>query len=91
MIEEYMAKNFQTMLQCAKDGNLALMECTDVATGKPAYIVTMMNVIGDEYEAMPIARLFSFDDGDNPLELYEPPSDMDELASEVAERTKDRK
>ena len=34
-IPDHARANFQTLLRAANSGDLALMECTDVATGEP--------------------------------------------------------
>jgi hypothetical protein len=31
--------NFQTLLRAAENGDLALMECSDAATGEPRYVL----------------------------------------------------
>ena len=62
--------NFET-LQCAQDnGDLALVECTDVKTGKPVYTICAMQRDGNEYVMVPLAKMF---DG-NPYEELKPPS-----------------
>ena len=63
--------NFQTMLRAAADDNLCLMECVDAASGKPVYVVCMVNVHNDDsFEFVPVAKLF---DG-NPYDELVPPT-----------------
>jgi hypothetical protein len=65
--------NFQTMLRAAQDGQLALMECTEKATGLSAFVVCMVNPPDEEdgeVEFVPVARLF---DG-NPYDEVDPPA-----------------
>jgi len=62
--------NFDTMLKAAKNGNLALAECTDAKTGKPVITVCMMSRVGNEMQMTPVAKMF---DG-NPFHELMPPS-----------------
>lgn len=59
-IPGYFALNFQTMLRAAKDGQLALVECTDARTHEPVYVVAMVNSPDEEhdtYDLVPVARM----------------------------------
>lgn len=38
-IPDHARANFTTLLRAAADGNLALMECADAATGEPRYVI----------------------------------------------------
>ncbi len=38
-IPDHARANVQTLLRTATSGYLALMECTDVATGEPRYVI----------------------------------------------------
>jgi len=65
-------ENFQTLLTAAKDDNLCLLECTDVATGKPVMVICAVMRLGDgSMQLAPFAKLF---DG-NPYEELIPPSE----------------
>lgn len=70
-------RNFQTLLDAAKNGDLCLMECTDAETGRPVMTVCAVNVVQDptmsepQYQMVPIAKMF---DG-NPYEEVMPPMD----------------
>lgn len=62
--------NFNTMLKAATNGALCLMECTDKATGRYVAVICAVNrPDGDDYEMVPIARLF----GGNPYDELDPP------------------
>lgn len=63
------ATNFDTMLRAASNGHLALLECKDAKTGEPVYTIVMVSRRGDEFEFVPVARMF---DG-NPYEQIVPP------------------
>ena len=65
--------NFHTMLRAAAAGHLSLMECTDVATGKPVIVVCMVSKSGDEIVMVPVAKMF---DGDPYKELAPPTEPM---------------
>ena len=62
-------KNLETIIQAAKDGNLALASCEDAKTGKKVAVVCAVNWVNGEFEFVPMARLF---DG-NPYDQLKPP------------------
>lgn len=62
-------RNFETLLRAAAEGNLALMECTDAATGVPRYVICAVGRDGGEFVMTPFGHLH---DG-NPYEAYVPP------------------
>ncbi|MDP3674308.1 MAG: DUF6117 family protein [Novosphingobium sp.] len=62
--------NFETLMRAARAGDLALLECTDAATGSPRYVLCAVGRDDDEYVMTPFGHLA---DG-NPFELYVPPS-----------------
>jgi hypothetical protein len=72
-IPDYARTNFQTLLRAAAAGHLALMECTDAASGVPRYVICAVGwqdgQHGGEYLMTPFGHLA---DG-NPYELYIPP------------------
>lgn len=70
MIAEGYKTNFETLQRAADDGNLALMECQDKATGKPVIVICAVNFNGEEYEMVPLSKMF---DG-NPYDELNPPS-----------------
>lgn len=63
-------RNFQTLLQAAEQGDLALMECTDAQTGEPRYVICAVGRDGSDYLFTPFGHLH---DG-NPFEAYLPPT-----------------
>ncbi len=63
------SKNFDTLLEAAADGNLALLECTDNDGNYVAAIVMMNHHPDGDVEMVPVARMF---DG-NPYEQVNPP------------------
>lgn len=63
-------RNFQTLLQAAEAGDLALMECADAATGEPRYVICAVGREGADYLFTPFGHLH---DG-NPFEAYVPPT-----------------
>ena len=74
-IEPGYRQNFDTLRRAAQAGDLALMDCQDRATGRPARIIVAVqytpgpNGTEGEYEMVPLARLF---DG-NPYDELNPP------------------
>ncbi len=49
--------NFQTLLRAAGDGNLALMECLDAATGAPRYVICAVGRDDGDYVFTPFGHL----------------------------------
>lgn len=74
-IPEPYRRNFQTLLDAAADGNLALMECSDAASGVPRYVIVAVGRIDGDFTMTPFGHLH---DG-NPYEAYHPPSDEGSL------------
>jgi hypothetical protein len=68
-IPAYARANFQTLLRAAADGNLALLECTDAATGAPRYVVCAVGRDGEEFLFTPFGHLAE----GNPYDAYVPP------------------
>lgn len=65
--------NFETLQKAVKNGDIAIMECKDKATGDTAILVCAVQrpqMRGGEITMVPLARMI---DG-NPYELYEPPA-----------------
>ncbi|WP_404478668.1 DUF6117 family protein [Novosphingobium sp. BL-52-GroH] len=69
-IPEAHRTNFQTLLDAATQGDLALMECTDAATGEPRYVICAVGHDNGEFVMTPFGHLH---DG-NPFEAYVPPT-----------------
>lgn len=70
-IPDYMSHNFQTLMDAARDHRrLALVECTDKATGKPVMAICVVNYDDfDNVDLIPIAKMFDTD----PFEELNPP------------------
>jgi hypothetical protein len=72
-IPDHARSNLQTLLRAAADGNLALMECADAATGQSRYVVCAVAWDGTDYVFTPFGHLA---DG-NPYDAYLPPDPDD--------------
>ena len=55
-IPDYARTNFQTLLRAAMGGDLALMECTEIATGETRYVIC---AVGRRLAIWPTAILSS--------------------------------
>ena len=62
-------KNFETLRKAFANGDVALLECTDVQTSKPVVTLCMVNRTGGEYAMVLVAKFF---DG-NPYHELAPP------------------
>jgi hypothetical protein len=71
MIPQPHKDNFNTLHQAFEDGAACLLECHELATGKPVYVICAFNRRGEEFELVPFATLFN----DNPYELLSPPTE----------------
>lgn len=69
-IEKGYVSNFQTLIRAVKNGDIALLECTDAATGDKVVAVCAVQVDGLEVEMLPIAKLFN----GNPYDELVPPA-----------------
>lgn len=71
-IPAHVRANFQTMLKAAKDGRLALVSCSDHATGAPRYVVVAISDTEKPgvIDLVPFGHLCI----GNPYEEYVPPS-----------------
>lgn len=76
-IPEAHRANFDTLLRAAADGNLALLECADAATGEPRYVLCAVGFDGASYLMTPFGHLA---DGD-PFALYQPPDSQSAAAA----------
>ena len=68
-IPEPYARNFQTLLRAAAQGDLALVGCLDAQCGEPRYVLCAVGRDGRDYALTPFGHLH---DGD-PFEAYVPP------------------
>ena len=66
-IPDYARTNFETLMKAAKAGDLALMECTEVASGETRYVLC---AVGRDYVMTPFGHLAP----GNPYETYIPPA-----------------
>ena len=69
-IPDHARANFQTLLGAAANGDLALMECSDAATGETRYVICAVGRDGVDFVFTPFGHLA---DGD-PYDAYLPPS-----------------
>ena len=69
-IPDYARANFQTLLDAAANGDLALMECADAVSGEPRYVICAVGRASEEFVFTPFGHLA---DG-NPYEAYLPPA-----------------
>lgn len=70
MINEAYKQNFETLNRAVKSGDSVLVECKDAVTGKPVMVVCAVQRVGNEFQVIPLAKLF---DGD-PYDELVPPS-----------------
>lgn len=68
-IPEHHRNNFQTLLRAAEAGDLALMECTDAATGEARYVLCAVGRDNGEFLFTPFGHLHEGD----PFTAYIPP------------------
>lgn len=68
-IPDHARANFQTLLRAAENGDLALVECSDAATGEPRYVICAIGRDGIDCIFTPFGRLA---DG-NPYDAYATP------------------
>lgn len=62
--------NFETLKRACANGDLALVDLQEVATGKSVAGVCAIGRDGDEYTVVPIAIMIA----GNPYEMFRPPS-----------------
>jgi hypothetical protein len=68
-IPDYARTNFNTLLRAAASGDLALLECTDAATGDPRYVLCAVGRDSGDYVMTPFGHLAP----GNPYDAYLPP------------------
>ena len=68
-IPDHARANFETLLRAAGAGNLALVECTEVASGMPHHVICAIGHEGEDIVFTPFGHLA---DG-NPYDAYRPP------------------
>lgn len=68
-IPDHARANFETLVYAATRGDMALIECTEIATGEVRYVICAVGRDDGDYVFTPFGHLA---DG-NPFELYRPP------------------
>ena len=68
-IPDYARTNFNTLLRAVASGDLALLECTDAATGEPRYVLCAVGRDSGDYVMTPFGHLAP----GNPYDAYLPP------------------
>ena len=63
-------KNFETLKRAFMQGDVALMDCTENATGEHVAVICAVTFDGNEYQFTPFAKFFN----GNPFELLKPPT-----------------
>lgn len=71
MIPEPFQKNFDTLLRAARNGDLALLECTDKDSGQVRHVICAMqwNEAEQKFDMIPFGHLCP----GNPYDMYDPP------------------
>lgn len=64
------SENFKTLRRAFVNGHVALMECTEKATGEKVAVICAVVFDGKEYTFTPFARFFN----DNPYDVLIPPT-----------------
>ena len=70
-IPDHMKDRFETLKRACIDGNLALLECQDVKTCEPRYVLCAINRHRGEMLFAPLAHMTP---DDNPYGAYTPPT-----------------
>jgi hypothetical protein len=70
-IPDHARTNFQTLLRAAEAGDLALMECLEVATGEECYVICAVGRNGSDFVFTPFGHLAP----GNPYDAYRPPAE----------------
>mgnify|MGYP001436848881 CR=1 FL=1 len=69
-IPDYACANFETLVKAAKAGDLALMECVEVASGEIRYVLCAVGRDKGDYMMTPFGHLAA----GNPYDAYIPPA-----------------
>ena len=69
-IPHHVRTNFDTLVRAAREGDLALVECTAATTGEPRYVLCAVGCTDSAYEFTPFGHLAP----GNPFEDYLPPA-----------------
>ncbi|HEX7854723.1 MAG TPA: DUF6117 family protein [Sphingobium sp.] len=76
-IPDHYRRLFGVLRRAAENGDLALMECTEIATGLTRYVICAVGRDGTDVVMTPFGHL---QDG-NPYEAYRPPESGSERAT----------
>lgn len=69
-LPEHHRKNFETLSRAFAEGSVALVDCTDMATGEQVPTICAVEFDGQTYTLKPFAKLFT----GNPYEELLPPA-----------------
>lgn len=69
-IPDYARTNFETLVNAAKAGDLALMECTETTSGETRYVLCAVGRDDGGYVMTPFGHLAP----GNPYDAYVPPA-----------------
>lgn len=69
-IPDHARANFETLLEAARAGDLALMECTEIGSGETRYVLCAVGRDNQDYVMTPFGHLAP----GNPYEAYIPPA-----------------
>ena len=73
-IPDHARTNLETLLKAAEAGDLALMECTEVASGETRYVLCAVSRDADEEGGDYVMTPFGHLAPGNPYEAYIPPA-----------------
>ena len=76
--------NFDTLKRAFASGDVALVECEEIATGEQIAVICTVVFDGTEYQITPFARFFN----GNPYELIRPPDPAGGFSPTEAEEDK---
>lgn len=69
-LPDHHKKNFKTLQEAFAHDNVALLQCTDKATGEDVSVLCAVHMEGEEYVFTPFAKLFN----NNPYDEVDPPA-----------------
>lgn len=72
-LPDYHKANFDTIIDAADAGQLALLEATNQA-GEPVALICAINYVDGEYQMIPLAQMIE----GNPFELFTPPEGLED-------------
>ena len=73
-IPDHARANFDTLVKAAKAGDLALMECTEVASGETRYVLCAVGRVVDQFGGDYVMTPFGHLAPGNPYDAYIPPA-----------------